>query len=408
MERRIRSKIIQLSYIVSLCFLIIVRNFNADEIKDVKEKRTQVKMIQGSVSSSTGIKKILFWNAEYGDFGFTFDDESAFERQNCKVTNCVLSKNKSLVPPETADAVVFLYTNLCNIPKIFGRTRNQRYILFTDDPPNCYTRNYYRRDPYFGSFFNWTMSYRSDADIPLKRGWIKKLDIVGNQTLLARTQMIEKYGKKKKLVAWYVARCGSKSERESYINELKEYIEIDSYGACGKLPCPGAAGDTQSCLDYIADNYKFVLTFERYICEDFVSKRFFDILNRNTVPIVLGAADYEKIAPPQSFINALKFSPKQLADRLLMLDKSNRLYYRHFWWKGSYEVHTNHHEITTTPICNLCEKLHRPEPHKIYRDVDSWWFNASRCFTLKDYGIQIKKHEVKSLMDIEIPWFSDE
>jgi len=33
--------------------------------------------------------------------------------------------------------------------------------------------------------------------------------------------MIEKYGKKKKLVAWYVARCGSKSERESYINELK-------------------------------------------------------------------------------------------------------------------------------------------------------------------------------------------
>ena len=28
-------------------------------------------------------------------------------------------------------------------------------------------------------------------------------------------------GKKKKLVAWYVARCGSVSEREGYITELK-------------------------------------------------------------------------------------------------------------------------------------------------------------------------------------------
>lgn len=29
------------------------------------------------------------------------------------------------------------------------------------------------------------------------------------------------YDKKKKLVGWYVARCGSMSKREGYINELK-------------------------------------------------------------------------------------------------------------------------------------------------------------------------------------------
>lgn len=117
--------------------------------------------------------------------------------------------------------------------------------------------------------------------------------------------------KKKKLVGWYVARCGSKSKREGYINELKvkrelnpihsyhsnldylkEYIDVDSYGPCGNLTCPetnGSPGEAlQPCLDMLADNYKFVLAFERFICDDFVTKRFFDLLGRDTVPIVFG------------------------------------------------------------------------------------------------------------------------
>jgi alpha-1,3-fucosyltransferase len=122
-------------------------------------------------------------------------------------------------------------------------------------------------------------------------------------------------GKKKKLVAWYVARCGSKSKREGYINELKvffklnftftqinvhiyvcylfqEYIEVDIYGPCGNKSCPETNGSPTEailpCLDMLAENYKFVLAFERFICDDFVTKRFFDLLSRDTVPIVFG------------------------------------------------------------------------------------------------------------------------
>ena len=60
----------------------------------------------------------------------------------------------------------------------------------------------------------------------------------------------------------------------------------------GNLTCPetnGTPGEAlQPCLDMLADNYKFVLAFERFICEDFVTKRFFDILSRDTIPIVFG------------------------------------------------------------------------------------------------------------------------
>lgn len=49
-------------------------------------------------------------------------------------------------------------------------------------------------------------------------------------------------------------------------------------------------------------------------------------------------ADYTRIAPPHSFIDALSFNPRQLADRLLELDQNDRQYYRHFWWKDFYQV----------------------------------------------------------------------
>jgi len=403
----------QILYILWLMFLLNVftfRQLTVTETGNDMHAAANVKStVENKFNSNGKVKKILLWNALYGDFGFKYDDEWAFKHHNCKVNNCILSKNKSLVAPETADAIVFLYTNLCELPKIHHRSSHQRYVLLTDDPPICYTRNYFQREPYFGSFFNWTMSYRDDADIPWIRGWVEKVDKARELTAMARKQIIKNYGKKKKLVAWYAARCGSKSKREGYIDELQKHLQIDTYGGCGNLVCPETAGPpiagVQPCLDYLADNYKFVLAFERFICDDFVTKRFFDVLRRDTVPIVLGGANYSKIAPANSFINALEMTPKNLAAHLKILDGNDRLYYRHFWWKGSYEVRTDYQEIVAKPMCDLCEKLHRSEPPKIYRDLDAWWFNSTKCTTPEDYGIAIDTKEKIELHDVEKSWF---
>lgn len=73
---------------------------------------------------------------------------------------------------------------------------------------------------------------------------------------------------------------------------IQEHVDIDIYGPCGNLNCPESdkppSEALQPCLDMLADNYKFVLAFERFICDDFVTKRFFDLLSRDTVPIVFG------------------------------------------------------------------------------------------------------------------------
>ena len=123
---------------------------------------------------------------------------------------------------------------------------------------------------------------------------------------------------------------------------LKEYVQVDTYGPCGNLTCPESNGipaqGAQACIDMLAENYKFVLAFERFICDDFITKRFFDILKQEAVPIVFGGASYKKIAPPHSFIDALTMNPRQLADHLKKLGANDHKYYMHFWWKDFYEV----------------------------------------------------------------------
>ena len=42
---------------------------------------------------------------------------------------------------------------------------------------------------------------------------------------------------KKKMVAWFVSNCMTTSGREHYADELKKYVELDVYGACGQLEC---------------------------------------------------------------------------------------------------------------------------------------------------------------------------
>ena len=49
------------------------------------------------------------------------------------------------------------------------------------------------------------------------------------------------------------------------------------------------------------------------------------------VPVVYSGAQFDKIAPPKSYINALDYeSPEELANYLLYLDKNHTAYKEYF------------------------------------------------------------------------------
>ena len=61
-----------------------------------------------------------------------------------------------------------------------------------------------------------------------------------------------------------------------FVSNLQKYMSIDIYGKCGLLKCPGRMSD--KCYRILERNYKFYLSFENDICSDYVTEKFFYIL----------------------------------------------------------------------------------------------------------------------------------
>ena len=73
------------------------------------------------------------------------------------------------------------------------------------------------------------------------------------------------------------------------------------------------------------------------------------------IPITYGWADYAKIAPPHSYINALDFkSLKELANYILYLDKNDEEYLKYFWWKMNYGLV---YRKNPDALCRACGRI---------------------------------------------------
>lgn len=104
-----------------------------------------------------GVRYILYWDGmwEYRDFGLGVGDEIF---KNCPVNNCYATINKTLIPIEEFDALIFhgvQYTEWFG-NKPAKRNPKQVYIYFNLENPFNTPLNL----KYSGGFFNWTLTYR--------------------------------------------------------------------------------------------------------------------------------------------------------------------------------------------------------------------------------------------------------
>lgn len=132
--------------------------------------------------SNSNKKKILLWNPSQYEKCRPFDSlgsgNDIFIKNKCKYTNCYIFKNledRTIHNSTNYDAIMF-DGRLINdyspyqLPKL--RSSQQLYIFVqlqsASDSPVC--RKYY------DNYFNWTITYRLDADIPWTYFKIKTLN----------------------------------------------------------------------------------------------------------------------------------------------------------------------------------------------------------------------------------------
>jgi hypothetical protein len=91
------------------------------------------------------------------------------------------------------------------------------------------------------------------------------------------------------------------------------------------------------------------------------------------IPIYLGAPNAAAYAPPGSFVNALEYTPKQLAQLIKQLDADDEAYNAYFgWWIGGKDgllqrfSHLLGDNLLFGPkreglewVCRLCQLYHK-------------------------------------------------
>ena len=99
----------------------------------------------------------------------------------------------------------------------------------------------------------------------------------------------------------------------------------------------------------------------------------------NVVPVVMGGADYTKLAIPGSYINVLDFKTlKQLANYLHYLDTNNTAYNEYFKWRLKYKVFRRNLDLS---LCQICKWYVSKSPlvPKVYHDLADHWVTKGKC-----------------------------
>jgi hypothetical protein len=112
----------------------------------------------------------------------------------------------------------------------------------------------------------------------------------------------------------------------SYVTELQRYIDVDVYGRCGKFQC--AIDRSEECIKLLERRYFFYLAFENSLCVDYITEKFWRLIDRDVIAVTLGAGNYTAVVPPGTHLDVRDFrSPRHLAERMrqLMAD-GGRLY----------------------------------------------------------------------------------
>ncbi|XP_062389430.1 alpha-(1,3)-fucosyltransferase 7-like [Sardina pilchardus] len=309
------------------------------------------------ISMNINVTTVLVW---YWPFGVksSVDGNVCWERFS--IPDCKLVDDRSMF--SQADFVVFhnreLMSGQQSLPVTLPRPQGQRWVWFSLESPE----NNGNVKPYAGHF-NYTMSYRRDADFYTPYGSLVPQDFHTGMTA-------EDFAPKKKtsLACWVVSNFLAHHKRTAVYNRLKTIIPVNVYGAAVNKRLDGKV-----MLDTISQCY-FYLSFENSIFKDYITEKlWYNGFMGGAVPVVLGPPreQYEAVAPKDSFIHVDDFPTlEELGEFLKRLAEDKKRYASYFNWKRKYTV--KRFDGDGERFCKICPKVSSLPKHKVYDELYTW------------------------------------
>lgn len=209
------------------------------------------------------------------------------------------------------------------------------------------------------------MTYHRESDVYMPYGEIVPTMPIPQKDFLSITQQ------KNHSVVWIASSCHTSSWREVYVKELRKYVDVDIFGRCSddmKLWNCGARWEHDDCFSILND-YKFYLAFENSFCEDYITEKFFDNYNYDTIMVTRGGtkSNFKNILPDGVYIDAMDFrNPKELAEHLTQFLNDDAKYAKLLERKSAF-TSLPYHIVYQKSLCNLCDRVMYPDVYNVAR-----------------------------------------
>ncbi|XP_076823058.1 4-galactosyl-N-acetylglucosaminide 3-alpha-L-fucosyltransferase 9-like isoform X1 [Clavelina lepadiformis] len=273
---------------------------------------------------------LLFWGRRWGG-------KESWPPEGYKFGKCVATYERKYI--SKARAVIFHFTTLNDkdFPWTYYRANDQLYIFWNAETPGAVRKELSNAGTdvalFESGFFNWSMTYRTDADVYWGYGY--RGDLL-NYVSRGKDAVDIIIKSKKKLAVWITSNCkytDIAKVRMEYVQAMEEFgLQITKLGKCF-----GSYLEENEKYQIIKE-HKFYLAFENAMhCRDYISEKFWDnSLKSDSVPIVMGPVreDLLKVAPIDSYIYAEDYdSAAELVQYLLYLDENEEEYRKYFRWR---------------------------------------------------------------------------
>lgn len=157
------------------------------------------------------------------------------------------------------------------------------------------------------------------------------------------------------------------------------------FGKCGRKPLQGT-----KLSSLVHSVYKFYLAFENSFCEDYITEKFFSYYTMDVIVVVRGGANYTRLLPEGTFIDAANFrSPLELVKYLQTVSESEALFTGYLQRKARYTVYG---DITAMAYCSLCEKLNNLNNNRRTIDDHVTYMHKDVCWAPSDLPFQFRTH----------------
>ncbi|XP_051765659.1 alpha-(1,3)-fucosyltransferase 10 isoform X1 [Ctenopharyngodon idella] len=333
---------------------------------------------------------IVWWSPLTGELG---------RLGECGRNRCFFTVNKSYHSHPQTKAFLFYGTDFSIESLPLPRHEQHQWALFHEESP----KNNYKlfHEPLI-TLFNHTASFSRHAHLPLTTQHLEGINALTAQTHLLSLAYKNRLRKTLAPVVYVQSDCDPPSDRDVYIQELMQHIQVDSYGQClHNKDLPPHLRDSTAMDDQnfyqILTQYKFILAFENAICDDYITEKLWRALKLGVVPVYYGAPNVHMWLPDSrsAIVVDPNEPPKKLAQYIKMLDKNDWEYLKYLEWKLKREISNvnlvtalkerqwgvqdigqdNFIDVFECMVCNrVWENIHRQEkklPSKVWRAEES-------------------------------------